>query len=223
MKKENFRSPIYTIDSAKRKAIKKIEKNWRGIIDALCECYGVNGNDENFTETPRRIAEMLVLERCSGMNSKEVCIELLKKSFPNMYDTKDGKEMEDYDQLIVTTNPVITYGICPHHFENVEYHIWTAYVPKKNFVGLSKFSRFIDLFVRQPILQETLTIELANIIEEALEPKGVFVLVKGKHDCMIARGARTNSNQYVVTSSCRGVLQNETMKNEFFELIKNKD
>lgn len=194
-----------------------IEKAWRDILTGLSTAYGLDIDDENFRETPKRIAKMMILERCAGINSEEQCVELLGKSFPAM-----EKEQEE-DQIIVTTSPAIVYGICPHHFENVRYFVWSGYIPKKKFVGISKFSRMIDLCARQPILQESFTTKIVNNIMTALDPKGAIVVVKGAHDCMIARGARSNPNQFMITSAMRGIFAApglETYKEEFFTLCR---
>jgi len=186
----------------------------------LHESYDLNIKDPNFSETPKRIAKMMILERCAGINSRKECIDLLDKSFPPM------SKKQETDQLIVTTSPAVVYGICPHHFENVRYNVWIAYVPNDKFVGISKFTRLVELYGRQPLLQETFTFDLADIIMEALEPKGTAVVVKGWHDCMIARGAKSNPNSAMMTSAMRGIFQEagqETFKEEFFRLCQQQD
>ncbi len=200
-----------------RLAMQMIEESWEKILKALNMSYDLNINDENFRETPKRIAKMMILERCSGINSEEVCIDILKKSFPAMEDKKEE------DQIIVTTSPAIVYSICPHHFENVRYFVWSGYIPKDEFRGISKFSRMIEMYAKQPILQESFTSGLVNIIMKALDPKGAIVVVKGAHDCMIARGAKSNPNQFMITSAMRGIFAEpgmQTYKEEFFTLCR---
>lgn len=198
-------------------AMQMIEDAWKKILEAFQMAYDLNIEDENFTDTPKRIAKMMILERCSGINSEKLCIEMLRKTaFPAM-----DEQVED--QLIVTTSPAITYGICPHHFENVRYQVWTGYVPKKHFTGISKFSRTVEMFSKQPILQESYTSGIARIIMEALDPKGVIVVVKGAHDCMVCRGAKSNPNQFMITSAMRGIFSDpgmQTYKEEFFTLCR---
>lgn len=212
---------IHNCDKTKMMSILKIKRAWEDILEALDESYGLNTNNPNFYDTPLRIAKMMVLERCSGINSEQDCIKLLKETkFPTMSPLGE----DESDQLIVTTNPVIAYGICPHHFENVRYKVWTAYIPDKYFVGISKFSRMVDLYSKQPILQESFTINLANIMMKGISPKGAAVVVKGWHDCMICRGARSNPEQCMITSSIKGSFANpgnETFKEEFFRLCQN--
>jgi len=194
-----------------------LEQAWTLILRGLERAYDLNLNDENFRETPKRIAKMMILERCSGINSEDACKKLLDKSFPTM----KNKNLDD--QLIVTTSPALVYGICPHHFENVRYCVWTGYIPKNKLIGISKFSRVVDLYAKQPILQESYTSGLADIFVSALDPKGVIVVVKGSHDCMLARGTKSNPNQFMITSAMRGIFADpgmETYKEEFFTLCR---
>jgi len=201
------------VTKEQKKAINMIAKSYEQILKALNMAYNLNIEDDNFKETPERVARMLVLERCRGINSEDQCINLLKKTFKCMNND------DVTDQLIITTNPAIVYGICPHHFENVRYYVWSGYMPNEGFCGLSKFSRVVDLYASQPILQESFTSGLADIMMKGLNPRGVIVVVKGAHDCMIARGAKSNPKQLIVTSALRGVfLENKTFKEEFFKL-----
>lgn len=197
-------------------AMEMVSSAYSKILEALQLAYDLNIADENFTETPARIAKMMILERCAGINSEQMCVDMLGKSFSPMTD-------REKDQLIVTTSPAIVYGICPHHFENVRYWVWTGYIPSDKFVGISKFSRIIELYAKQPILQESFTSGIASIIDKALSPKGCIVVVKGAHDCMIARGAKSNPNQFMITSAMRGIFAEpgmHTYKEEFFTLIR---
>jgi len=200
-----------------RLAMARMEAAWKEILCSLNMAYDLDITDENFRETPNRIAKMMILERCSGINSQKICIDLLGKCFPAMEKTQAN------DQLIVTTNPAIVYGICPHHFENVRYNVWTGYIPDRTFPGISKFSRAVELYAKQPILQESYTTGIVDIIMEGAKPKGAIVVVKGWHDCMVARGAKSNPNQCMVTSAVRGLFAQpgmETYKEEFFTLCR---
>jgi GTP cyclohydrolase IA len=188
----------------------------KNILSGLTTAYGLDISDENFDETPTRVAKMMILERCIGINSYDWCKEILSKSFPKAHD-------DSRDEMIITANPAITYGICPHHLENVEYRVWMAYMPSDKVVGISKFNRVIDVYARQPILQEDFTSGLATLFEECLDPLGLMIVVKGKHDCMVARGARANPDQWMITSAVRGkFLEEETYKEEFLKLCKFK-
>lgn len=191
-----------------------IANAWGAILAALHDEYGLNTSDDNFTDTPKRIAKMILTERCVGINSETECMEILGKTFQCMSGSSNS------NQMIIVANPVVTWSLCPHHFENVEYHVWAAYMPKERFVGISKFPRVIELFAKQPMLQESYTTGLANLLIKATDPLGVAIIVKGYHDCVVARGAKVNKDHCVVTSAVRGVFETEpTFKEEFQSLM----
>lgn len=198
----------------KNLAIEKISKNYKEILSVLRESYSLDDSNENFTETPYRIAKMMITENFIGINSEEECKELLSKTFPTNSSTSD--------QLIITTNPLITYSTCPHHFSTVTYKVWSGYIPSDRVVGLSKISRVIDLYAKQPILQEEYVSNLADIIMTSdLNPKGVIIICKAVHGCMTTRGAKVNPSSSVVNSALRGLFGESgqhTWKEEFISL-----
>ena len=207
-----------SIDDVKRKigvevgleSERLIRIGYEYILNGLKVAYGLDWkNDPNFIETPDRIARSLIYERCKGINSEEDCRELLSKEFP-----------DEYNGFIIA-NPIMVNSLCPHHFENVFYIVRMGYIPKKEngVVGLSKIGRVIDLYGRQPILQETYVKKLADIFMESLDPEGCGVIVKGQHNCMIARGIQ-QPDVWVTMSELRGsFLTNDSVKNEFFKLV----
>lgn len=196
-------------------AMDKISGGWKIILEGLHDAYGLNCHDPNFIETPDRIAKMMVLETCSGINSEDECRKILSKSFPAM-----GQQQAD--QLLIVANPHLCFSICPHHFSTVAYKVWISYVPDKDFIGVSKFSRCAEIFARQPILQESYVSGLADIIYSSLKPKGVAVIAKAVHFCMVSRGAKTNPNSEMVSSSLRGCFVESNIghhwKSEFISL-----
>ena len=205
------------VQDAQIKGMECVADGWKKILEGLSISYGLDIKDENFTDTPNRIAKMMVLETCAGINSKQVCIDILNKNFPAM-------GARESDQLIITNNWHEVYGICPHHFAPVHYKVWAGYVPKNNFCGISKFARVISLFAKQPILQESFVSGLCDIFMEGLEPKGVICIVSGQHGCMINRGAMVSPNNTMVTSAMRGCFLEPNIghhwKNEFMSLCK---
>jgi len=182
------------------------------ILTGLKVYKGLDIEDENFKETPERVATMIMNEKCVGINSVDKCKQILSKSFQKT-------KKEKVDQMIIVANPSITYSLCPHHLENVEYKVWMGYMPKDRVVGLSKFDRVIKLYSKQPILQEDFTTGLCDIVCDAINPLGTIVIVKGRHDCMLSRGTETYEKNQVVTSSLRGCfLEDMTFKEEFMSL-----
>jgi len=194
-------------------AIELVEKAYEQVFDGLDMAYGTDWkSDPNMIETPKRVAKLLIKERCVGINSEDECDRILSKVFPSKYNG------------FVITNPITVNSLCPHHFENVEYTITMGYLPKDHCVGLSKIGRVIKLLARSPILQEDLTMKLADIYEKGLKPDGVAVVVTGRHNCMICRGLQ-EPNVSVVTSEVRGsILTSPMVRDEFYRLcnLQNK-
>jgi GTP cyclohydrolase I len=201
----------HIVDSDKIFCMEMIEDAYEKVFDALSCAYGLKWkNDENFIGTPKRIAKSLILERCKGINSRNDCFNLLQKAkFPSKY-----------DGMVITSNPIITHSLCPHHMENVEYRVYMGYIPNGSVIGLSKFGRVIKLYSKQPILQEDYTKDLADIFDESLQSKGLIVVVYGQHNCMVARGLEAPANQWVITSAVKKEFEtNSSIKDEFFKLI----
>lgn len=185
-----------------------IEKSWKNIFEALKLAYGLEyEKDDNFDDTPKRNARAL-LERCVGINSKDICKKLLQTNFTNKY------------KGMVIVNPITLHSLCPHHFEDVYYIVRVGYIPKTKCVGLSKIGRVVRLYGSQPILQEEYTKDLADMLMEVLDAEGVCVVTKGRHNCMVARGLKQHG-VWVTMSEVRGsFLSNPSVKDEFFKLCK---
>lgn len=182
-----------------------IEKAWENILKALQIGYGLDINNENFIGTPERISRSL-MERCLGINSENLCKEILKKSFPSNY------------RGMIVVDPITVNSLCPHHFEDVSYLVRVGYIPKERCVGLSKLSRVIKLLGSAPILQEDYTTKCADIIYEGLDAEGVCVVTHGRHNCMVARGVK-QPGSLVTMSEVRGsFLTDPSVKEEFYQI-----
>ena len=193
-------------------AISQIEGAWKNtILPALNLVYGLDLEDPNFDDTPKRIAKALVLEKCRGICPKEKLKELLGVRFPSKYTG------------MVKVGPIDTVGLCPHHFENVVYKVHFGYIPnnkvKDNVVGLSKIIRFIDFLSRAPILQEDYTKSIVDNFQEYLSPSGCMAVVKGQHGCMTCRGVKITTDCWITTSEVRGEFEIcDSIKQEFLKI-----
>jgi len=191
------------IDFVTRKKV--IEENFKEILWAL----GIDSDDANFKETPKRYAKMMLNELCDGLyHSEEKIKEIFSKSFPSNYSG------------MVTQKNIRCYGLCPHHFITVIYDISFAYLPANRMLGLSKLSRFIELLAKRPVLQEDLTHEIVKIFVRYINPFGCFVIVKGRHLCMESRGVK-QQNSVTITSELSGVFNTDgDAKKEVMDLCK---
>ena len=184
-----------------------ISNSVRRILESLSNLYGIDPDDENFKGTPFRVLRML-LEMNYGTNNKAAEDILKSASFPSNYSG------------LISSNNIKVSSTCPHHMVVVDYEVHVAYVPSRICVGLSKLPRVAKVMAKSMKLQEDYTHELAQVINDTIQPAGVGVIVNGIHICISARGAEmkgiVNS-----TSSLTGVfMSNPTLRSEWLELIK---
>jgi GTP cyclohydrolase I len=127
----------------------------------------------------------------------------------------------DYDEMVVVKD-IDLFSLCEHHMLPFFGKAHVAYLPDGKVVGLSKIPRLVDMFGRRLQVQERLTVQIAEAIQEAVKPRGVGVVIEAMHFCMIMRGVE-KQNSVAVTSCMRGAFrdQRET-REEFLSLIKKK-
>lgn len=171
--------------------------------------YHVIGVDARpgLIETPKRVVKAW-REKTSGY---AVDIPALLKVF------EDGAE--NYDEMVMVKNIPI-YSVCEHHLESIFGTATIAYIPNGKIVGLSKLSRLADAFARRLQVQERLTNQIADAINDNLNPKGVGVIIQARHMCMEARGI-CQQGHHTVTSALRGVIKDQAAaRAEFMQLAK---
>ena len=153
--------------------LERIEKAVREILLAV----GEDPEREGLQETPNRVARMYA-EIFSGL-----------KSDPKQH-LKIFHEEGEHDELVFVRD-IPLYSVCEHHLLPFIGKCHIAYIPRDGkIIGLSKFARIVDCFARRPQVQERLTAQIADFIEENLNPRGVAVFIEAEHLCMTMRGAR---------------------------------
>ena len=174
--------------------LKKMERG----VKILLEGMGVNLKDDNFRETPRRVAAMYA----EMLSPPDVSI----KVFPT-----------SYDQLVLVRNHTC-WGICPHHLMPIKYSVSLGYIPNEKAIGLSKLPRIVNLHSYKPLLQEDFTHQIVNALTKRVKTKGAGCVVRGEHGCMGIRGVRTTGD--AITSAMRGVfLEKSAARAEFLALL----
>ncbi len=169
---------------------KKIENAVREILIAV----GENPEREGLTETPRRVANMYE-ELFAGLNEDP-------KRHLKLFDEKSNDEM-----VIVRDIPFSS--MCEHHLLPFVGKAHIAYIPSDNkIIGLSKLARIVDNFAKKPQVQERLTHDIADFLNENLSPKGVAVIIEAEHMCMSIRGAKAFGAQ-TQTSALRGSMRTD--------------
>jgi GTP cyclohydrolase I len=172
---------------------RKIEEATRLFLEGI----GQDPNDPNFRDTPKRVAR-LWKELLSPKRVKYT-------TFP-----------DSYGSMVILRGHKV-HGVCPHHLLPVEMSVYVGYIPNAKVLGLSKLARVAEEQLNAPITQETFTNRIAERLA-VLDPKGIAVVVSGRHGCMRHRGVRTNAD--VITSAMQGVyLTNPTARQEFLQLV----
>lgn len=124
---------------------------------------------------------------------------------------------EDYSEMVIVKD-IELYSLCEHHVLPFFGKAHVAYIPNGYIVGLSKIPRVVDVFARRLQVQERLTIEVRDVIQETLQPLGVAVVIEAQHLCMMMRGVQ-KQNSVTTTSAFTGEFRNEETRSEFLRLI----
>jgi GTP cyclohydrolase I len=126
-----------------------------------------------------------------------------------------------YDEMVVVKD-IEVFSLCEHHLLPFFGRAHVAYIPKNKVVGLSKIPRLVDAFARRLQVQERLTVQIANALQDTIHPRGVGVVIEAMHLCMIMRGVE-KQNSVAVTSCMLGDFRNQSQtREEFLSLIKKK-
>jgi len=125
---------------------------------------------------------------------------------------------ESYNEMIIVKD-IEVYSLCEHHILPFFGKAHIAYIPKDYIVGLSKLPRVVDVFARRLQVQERLTKEILDVIDETLKPLGVAVVIEASHMCMMMRGVQ-KQNSTTTTSAFTGEFRNVETRNEFLKLIR---
>ena len=183
----------------------RIAKAVREILEAI----GEDPDRDGLLDTPERVARMYA-EICSGLHDDPG--EHLTATFDASHD----------EMVLVRDIPL--YSLCEHHLIPFLGKAHVAYIPGKDgrITGLSKIARLVDGFSRRPQVQETLTVQIADAMEETLEPRGVMVVIEAEHLCMSMRGIQ-KSGSTTVTSAVRGLFrENVATREEAMRLINGR-
>ncbi len=167
---------------------------------------GEDPDRDGLRETPHRLVRAF-REYFSGYDEDPA--QVLRKTF---------SEVDGYDEMIVLRG-VTFESHCEHHVAPIIGRVWVGYLPDRRVVGISKLARVVEIFSKRLQIQERLTAQIANTIEEVLNPRGVAVVVKAAHHCMISRGIHKRGAD-LVTSRMLGAFRDQpATRAEFLSLV----
>lgn len=191
------------IEKYDNEAVTRIADVYTGIIKDL----GEDPNREGLLKTPERVAKALqYLTHGYDLDPAEIL--------------KSAMFTEDYNQMVLVKD-IEVYSMCEHHMLPFFGKAHIAYIPNGKIVGLSKIPRVVDAFARRLQVQERLTNEIRDCIEETLQPYGVAVIIEARHMCMQMRGVQ-KQNSVTTTSAFTGAFTNNETRNEFINLVSAK-
>lgn len=131
----------------------------------------------------------------------------------------DALFVEDYDEMVVVKD-IDFFSLCEHHLLPFFGKAHVAYMPRRKIVGLSKIPRLVEMFSRRLQVQERLTTQIANTLSEALQPRGVAVVMEGIHLCMLMRGVEKQNSKAITSAMLGSFRDRPETRAEFMELIK---
>ena len=190
------------IDGANAISDREVEDAFRTVLKWI----GEDPDRDGLRETPNRL-KRAYREYFAGYDEDPA--QVLRKTF---------SEVDGYDEMIVLRG-VTFESHCEHHVAPIIGRVWVGYIPSKRVVGISKLARVVEIFAKRLQIQERLTAQIANTIEEVLNPQGVAVVVKAAHHCMISRGIHKRGAD-LVTSRMLGVFRDSPVtRGEFLSLV----
>ena len=181
---------------------KKLEANTRNLLELL----GEDPNREGLMNTPKRVAKAW---------------DFLTKGYnENLDDLINNAIFEGESKDMVIVKNIEFYSLCEHHMIPFYGKAHIGYIPDGKIIGLSKLARITDLFAQRLQVQERLTNQIAQCLQDVLNPRGVAVVLEGKHFCMLSRGVQ-KQNSIATSSSMLGIFrEKESTRNEFLKLIQ---
>jgi GTP cyclohydrolase IA len=176
------------------------------LIEQLLKELGEDAHREGLAKTPERVEKAL---RYMTSGYDQSVSDILN----------DALFVEDYDEMVIVKD-IDFASLCEHHVLPFVGKCHVAYMPKRKIVGLSKIPRLVDMFSKRLQVQERLTTQIANALNDALEPRGVAVVIEAIHLCMMVRGVEKQNSKAVTSAMLGGFRDRPETRAEFMELIK---
>ncbi len=181
------------------------EARLAGLVRQMLAELGEDPGRDGLHRTPQRVAQAFTeLTKGYQMNVRELLNEAL-------FDVT-------YDEMVIVKD-IEMFSLCEHHLLPFFGKVHVAYIPKRKVVGLSKVARLVEMFARRLQVQERLTSQIAQTIQEAIDPIGVGVVVEARHLCMMMRGVEKQHSSAVTSSMLGAFRENLQTREEFLSLV----
>lgn len=188
------------VEEFDQKTTEELAVHYREILRLI----GENPDREGLLKTPLRVAKAIqFLTQGYALDPKEIL--------------SSAKFREDYREMVIVKDIEI-YSLCEHHMVPFIGKAHVAYIPDKYITGLSKIARVVDIYARRLQVQERLTMQIKDAINDTLKPLGVAVVIEAQHLCMAMRGVQ-KQNSVTTTSDFTGAFERDKTRAEFFHLI----
>jgi GTP cyclohydrolase I len=200
----NAKNPLRAdaFDMPDDQKIELIKKDVKSILTTL----GMDLTDDSMKGTPNRVAKMFVKEIFGGLNPS-------KKPSPSTFDNN-----YKYGEMLVEKN-ITLYSTCEHHLLPIIGRAHVAYISNGRVIGLSKMNRIVDFYAKRPQVQERLTMQIVQELQQALGTQDVACVIDAKHLCVNSRGIKDIESS-TVTSEFGGKFKEEQTRREFLDYIK---
>jgi GTP cyclohydrolase I len=190
-------------------SINEVEKSQAALEKAylqVLENIGEDPDRDGLKRTPERVAKAI---QFLTRGYQEDPAKLLRKA---LFDV-------DYDEMVIVKD-IEVFSLCEHHMLPFFGKVHVAYLPKGRVIGLSKIPRLVDVFARRLQVQERLTKQIADAIQDAIEPIGVGVVIEARHLCMMMRGVEKQHSATVTSSMIGAFREQQQTREEFLSLIR---
>tara|TARA_B000000557_G_C20811723_1_gene460465 strand:- start:742 stop:1416 length:675 start_codon:yes stop_codon:yes gene_type:complete len=178
----------------------EVEEKLKDVLDSLVID---TTNDHNTKDTSRRVAKMWIKETFGGRYKPAPKIT----SFPNM----------GYKSMY-TSGPISIKSTCAHHFQNIVGKAWVGIIPNGEVIGLSKFNRLVHHIAERPQIQEEMTTQIAEALQEYAKTKHIAVVLKAEHHCMTHRGVREHESDMTTAIMLGHFKEDPATRDEFYKI-----
>jgi len=185
--------------------VEKIERIQKSVKDILIT-LGMDLEDDSLKGTPKRVAKSFVNELFMGLNPAN---KPIASTFENNY---------NYGEMLVEKN-IIVYSTCEHHLLPIVGRAHVAYISDGKVIGLSKMNRIVEYFAKRPQVQERLTMQIVQFMQESLGTKDVACIIDAKHLCVNSRGIKDIESS-TITAEFGGKFKEKETKQEFLDYLK---